>query len=172
MKSILIIDDEKQICESVKMILDYEDYHSEYSTDVEEGLEKLKYNYFDALLLDIQMPGMTGFEVLKWMEEQDIKIPVIVISAHSTLENAVKATKLGAFDFLEKPIDRDKLLISIRNAVGHSKLKKENETLKENLGIEQEIIGESKKIRQIIETVDRIAQTDARVLITGENGTG
>ncbi|RMD50967.1 MAG: sigma-54-dependent Fis family transcriptional regulator, partial [Ignavibacteria bacterium] len=89
-----------------------------------------------------------------------------------TLENAVKATKLGAFDFLEKPIDRDKLLISIRNAVGHSKLKKENETLKENLGIEQDIIGESKKIRQIIETVDRIAQTDARVLITGENGTG
>ncbi len=172
MKSILIIDDEKEICESIKMILEYEDYYVEYSTDVQSGLEKLKFSNYDALLLDIQMPEMTGFEVLKWLEEEKIDVPVIVISAHSSLENAVKATKLGAFDFLEKPIDRDKLLISIRNAVGHSNLKKENLSLKENLEIERKIIGKSKVIQNILASVDRIATTEARVIITGENGTG
>lgn len=172
MKSILIIDDEKEICESIKMILEYEDYHVEYSTEAPAGLEKLKFSNYDALLLDIQMPEMTGFEILKWLEEENIDVPIIVISAHSTLENAVKATKLGAFDFLEKPIDRDKLLISIRNAVGHSNLKKENISLKENLEIEQKFIGKSKAIQNILASVERIAVTEARVIITGENGTG
>ena len=116
-KSILIIDDEKEICDSLTMILEYEDYDVDFTVDVDQGLKKLEYNSYDALLLDIQMPKMTGFEVMNWIKENEINISTIIISAHGNLENAIKATKMGAFDFIEKPIDRDKLLISIRNAV-------------------------------------------------------
>ena len=114
MKSILIIDDEREICESIKMILEYEDYHVEYTIDSNIGLEKLENFSYDTLLLDIQMPGKNGFEILNWLKEHNIDITVVMISAFSSLENAVKAAKLGAFDFIEKPIDRDKLLISVR----------------------------------------------------------
>ncbi|MFC2134257.1 sigma-54-dependent transcriptional regulator [Bacteroidota bacterium] len=172
MKSILIIDDEREICESIKMILEYENYHVEFTTDTDTALEKLgNYNY-DSLLLDIQMPEMNGFEILNWLKEKSIDISVIMISAFSSLENAIKATKLGAFDFIEKPIDRDKLLISVRNAVGQSNLLKENRKLKKNLITDETIIGKSKSIQNILETISRVAQTEARILITGENGTG
>jgi two-component system nitrogen regulation response regulator NtrX len=172
MKSIIVIDDEKEICETIKMILEYEDYHVEYSTDVNKGMEKLKYSSFDSALLDIQMPDKNGFEVLNWINKNNISITVIMISAFSSLENAVKATKLGAYDFIEKPIDRDKLLISVRNAVKQNNLLKENIELKQELISEDEIIGESKSLKSILETVDRVAKTEARILITGENGTG
>ncbi len=172
MKSIIVIDDEKEICESIKMILEYEDYHVEYSNDVNKGMEKLKYSTFDAALLDIQMPEMNGFEVLDWLNKNNIHLTVIMISAFSSLENAVKATKLGAFDFIEKPIDRDKLLISVRNAVEQNNLLKENKELKQELTSEDEIIGESKSLKEILDTVSRVAKTEARILITGENGTG
>lgn len=99
MKSILVIDDEKEICESIKMILEYEDYNVDITSNVSEGLKKLEYGDFNTLLLDIQMPEMNGFEVLKHIKENGINISVIMISAFSSLENAVKATKLGAFDF-------------------------------------------------------------------------
>ncbi len=141
MKSILIIDDEKEICESISMILEYEDYNVDYTTDAESGLKKIEYNNYDALLLDIQMPKMTGFEVLNWIKQNQIEISTIMISAHGNLENAIKATKLGAFDFIEKPIDRDKLLISIRSAVGTTHLIKENKKLKESISKEEVIIG-------------------------------
>lgn len=172
MKSILIIDDEKEICESLTMILDYEDYSVDHSTDVENGLKKIEYNNYDALLLDIQMPKMSGFEVLKWMNDSSIDLSTIMISAHSNLENAVKATKLGAFDFIEKPIDRDKLLISIRNAVEKTQLIKKNKQLEENLHQEEIIIGESEQIKNVLSIIKRVANTETRVLITGENGTG
>lgn len=178
MSKILIIDDEKEICESIKMILEYsegafgEDYEVEYLTSSKEGVKELKNNNFDALLLDIQMPEMNGFEVLKWIQDENVSIKVIMISAHSSLENAVKATKLGAFDFVEKPIDRDKILISVRNAVEQSFLLKENKKLKDVLGEEGEILGTSSGIKNVLETIKRVAATDARVLITGENGTG
>ncbi len=172
MKSILIIDDEKQICESISMILEYEDYNVDSTIDANIGLKKLEYNSYDALLLDIQMPQMTGFEILNWIRESGVEITTIMISAHGNLENAVKATKLGAFDFIEKPIDRDKLLISIRNAVGKTTLVKENKKLKENLNHEEIIVGESEKILSVINLIDRVAKTESRVLITGENGTG
>ena len=172
MKSILIIDDELPICESIKMILEYEDYHVEFTTSATEGLEKLKTSSYDAMLLDIQMPEMNGFEVLNFIRESNIDINVLMISAHGSLENAIKATKLGAFDFIEKPIDRDKLLIGIRNAVKQIALKKENKKLKDNLVDKNIIIGNSQPIKSILETIDRVAITEARVLITGENGTG
>lgn len=172
MKSVFIIDDEKEICESIKMIVEYEDYFVNYSTDGSEGLTHLSANSFDAILLDIQMPGMNGFEVLKKIKELDPNSAVIMISAHSSLENAVKATKLGAFDFIEKPIDREKLLIGIRNAVEHSKLLRENAEMKKSLIGEGKIIGQSKEIKKVLDIVDKVAATDVRVLITGENGTG
>jgi len=172
MKSILIIDDEIQICESIKMILDYAGYESTYTTDANEGLKKLADNQYSALLLDIQMPEMTGFEVLKKVKVSNNDLSVIIISAHGSVENAIKATKLGAFDFIEKPIDRDKLLISVRNAVEQSNLLIENKEIKKSLEGEGEILGESKAIKSILEMIDKVAPLDTRVLITGENGTG
>ncbi|MEW5844293.1 MAG: sigma-54 dependent transcriptional regulator [Bacteroidota bacterium] len=172
MKSILVIDDEREICESIKMILEYEDYSVDYTTDSYKGLQKLEYGNYDALLLDIQIPGKNGFEILNWLREKEIELKVVMISAHASVENAVKSTKLGAFDFLEKPIDRDKLLISVRNAVTQSALVKENKKLKKELSTSDKIIGSSSVIKTILETIARVATTDARVLITGENGTG
>ncbi|MCX6168026.1 MAG: sigma-54 dependent transcriptional regulator [Ignavibacteriales bacterium] len=172
MKSILVIDDEREICESIKMILEYEDYLVDYTTDSYKGLQKIEFGNYDTLLLDIQMPGKNGFEVLNWLHEKEIELKVIMISAHASVENAVKSTKLGAFDFLEKPIDRDKLLISVRNAVDQTNLVKENKKLKSELSGSEIIIGNSEVIQTIHETISRVAKTDARVLITGENGTG
>jgi two-component system nitrogen regulation response regulator NtrX len=172
MNSILIIDDEIQICESIKMILDYAGYKAVYSTDAPSGLTKLNHDIFSALLLDIQMPEMNGFEALKKVKETKPELSVIIISAHGSVENAIKATKLGAFDFIEKPIDRDKLLISVRNAVEQSKLLLENKEIKKNLGEGGDILGESKAIKSILEMIDKVAPLDTRVLINGENGTG
>jgi DNA-binding NtrC family response regulator len=172
MSSILIIDDEKEICESIKMILNYEGYNVEYSTGTTDGLEKLFANKFSCLLLDIQMPELNGFEVLKKVKENNSTTPVIIISAHGSIENAIKATRLGAFDFIEKPIDRDKLLISVRNAVGQYKLLNENAEIKHSLRTDEEILGSSNAIKGILEIIDRVAPIDTRVLITGENGTG
>ena len=172
MRSILVIDDEREICESIKMILEYEDYFVDYTTDSIKGLQKIEYGNYDALLLDIQMPGKNGFEVLNWLREKEIGMKVIMISAHASVENAVKSTKLGAFDFLEKPVDRDKLLICVRNAVEQSNLVKENKKLKKELFSSEKIIGNSTVIKTIHETIKRVAKTDARILITGENGTG
>ena len=171
MNSILILDDEREICESIKMILEYEDYIVRYSTDPKEGLKLLETGNYDAALLDIQMPGINGFEILQRINEKKLEITTIIISAFSSLENAVKATKMGAFDFIEKPIDRDKLLISVRNAVSKTGLLKENKKLKEEI-VQSEIIGSSEPLKLILETALRVAPTDARVLITGENGTG
>ena len=172
MKSVLIIDDEKEICESIKMILEYEGYNVDYSVKASEGLNKLEAIPFSALLLDIQMPEMNGFEVLKKIKESNNKVSVIIISAHGSVENAIKATRLGAFDFIEKPIDRDKLLISIRNAVEQSNLLLENEDIKKNYLGDGKILGKSKAIHQILELIDKVAPLDTRVMISGENGTG
>jgi DNA-binding NtrC family response regulator len=150
MKSILIIDDEIEICESIKMILEYEDYHVEFATNPSEGLDKIRSSKYEVILLDINMPELNGFEVLQKVTNDDIDINVIMISAHSSVENAVKATKLGAFDFIEKPIDRDKLLITVRNAVNQNELKKENKELKNSIEDENIIIGESEYLKRVL----------------------
>ena len=172
MNTILIIDDEKEICESIKMILEYEGYSVDYSTSALNGLNLIEEKQISCLLLDIQMPEMNGFEVLKKVKDTTPSLSVIIISAHGSVENAVKATRLGAFDFIEKPIDRDKLLISVRNAVEQVKLLTENIEIKKTLGVEGEILGQSKSIKSILELIDKVAPLDTRVLITGENGTG
>ena len=172
MNKIFIIDDEKEICESIKMILDYEGYDANFSTSAIQGLKFLEENPTSCLLLDIQMPEMSGFEVLKKVKESSPSLSVIIISAHGSVQNAIKATRLGAFDFIEKPIDRDKLLISVRNAVEQVKLLAENIEIKKSLDGEGEILGHSKSIKSILELIDKVAPLDTRVLITGENGTG
>lgn len=172
MNTVLIIDDEIEICESIKMILEYENYDPEYTTSAIKGLEMIKSGKYDTILLDIQMPEMNGFEVLQKAIEFDSSINILIISAYGNIENAVKATRLGAFDFIEKPIDRDKLLISIRNAVRQTALRKENESMKTSLAGESKIIGKNMKFLQVLEIVKKVAMTDVRVLITGENGTG
>jgi DNA-binding NtrC family response regulator len=172
MKPVLIIDDEKEICDSISMILEYEGYAVDSTTSAIEGLKKFNEQVFSAVLLDIQMPEMNGFEVLKKIKEAKPSTSVIIISAHGSVENAIKATRLGAFDFLEKPIDRDKLLISVRNATEQATLKEENEEIKKTFVGEGEILGKSKAIQKILELIDKVAPLETRVLITGENGTG
>jgi two-component system, NtrC family, nitrogen regulation response regulator NtrX len=172
MNPVIIIDDELEICESIKMILEYEDYDVDFSTSASEGLEKIFNNNFSTLLLDIQMPEMSGFEVIKKVKEKNNDISVIIISAHGSLENAIRATKLGAFDFIEKPIDREKLLISTRNAVEQYNLLTENKEIKKSLAGENRILGRSKAIQDILSIINKVAPLDTRVLITGENGTG
>jgi two-component system, NtrC family, nitrogen regulation response regulator NtrX len=172
MNTILIIDDEKEICESIKMILEYEGYVVDYSTSAKHGLNIIEEKQISCLLLDIQMPEMSGFEVLKKVKETNPSLSVIIISAHGSVENAIKATRLGAFDFIEKPIDRDKLLISVRNAVEQVKLLTENIEIRKTLEGGGEILGQSKGIKSILELIEKVAPLDTRVLITGENGTG
>ncbi len=172
MNSILIIDDEKEICESIKMILEYEGYQVDYATTASEGIAKIATQPLSTILLDIQMPLMNGFEVLAKVKETNPHISIIIISAHGSVENAIMATKLGAFDFIEKPIDRDKLIISVRNGVDQTNLLLENKEIRKSLLGSEMILGKSKAITSILELIDKVAPIDTRVLITGENGTG
>jgi len=172
MNSIFIIDDEQAICESIKMILEFEDYEVSYSTNPLQGIEQVLNGNYSALLLDISMPEMNGFEVIKRIKEKNNDISIIIISAHGSLDNAIRATKLGAFDFIEKPIDRDKLLISIRNAVEQANLLIENAKIKKQLTGNDKILGKSKVIHNILTLIEKVAPLDTRVLICGDNGTG
>lgn len=172
MEKILIIDDDQTICDSVKMILEYEGYSVDYANDAAIGLEKIKLDNFRTVLLDIKMPGMDGLEAITKIKELDNTISIVMISAHASLGNAVEATKKGAYDFIEKPIDRDKLIITVRNAVNQSNLLLKNKQLSEKIESKYEIVGESKAIKKVLETIEKIAPTNSRVLITGENGTG
>ncbi|PIP77492.1 MAG: Fis family transcriptional regulator [Ignavibacteria bacterium CG22_combo_CG10-13_8_21_14_all_37_15] len=172
MNTILIIDDEKQICESIQLILDFEGYHTDFATSGIEGLQKISSEQFDVVLLDIQMPDLNGFEVLTKAKQDFPFLNVIIISAFGNIQNAIQATRLGAFDFLEKPIDRDKLLITIRNAVEQAHLKKENDEMKKTFLEPGEIIGSSRALNNVLSLIEKVSETDVRVLITGENGTG
>lgn len=172
MANILVIDDEKTIRNTLKEILEYEGYRVDEAPDGEAGLDKIKNNNYDAVLCDIKMPKMDGLEVLPKIIEMAPDIPVIMISGHGTIETAVEATKKGAYDFISKPPDLNRLLITLRNAVEKQNLVVETKILKRKVSKTKEIIGESPAIEKIMETIDKVAPTEARVLVTGENGTG
>ncbi len=172
MASILIIDDEKAIRNVLKDILSNEGYTVEEAVDGEDGLKKFKAGNFDTVLCDIKMPKLDGIEFLQKAKEFHSETPIIIISGHGNIETAVDAVKKGAFDYIAKPPDLNRLLITLRNALERTSLVKETKVLKKKIAGIQEIIGTSEPIIQIKETIAKVAPTDARVLITGENGTG
>jgi two-component system, NtrC family, nitrogen regulation response regulator NtrX len=169
MKSILVIDDEKSVRDSLKMILEYEKFSVLFAENGLDGIKEYKSNLPDAVLLDIKMPGgIDGIEALKELRKINSDIPVVIISGHGTLETAVEAVKAGAFDYLPKPLDRDKLLITLRNAIERRVLHNEVKKIREK----EVILGSSLKMKQILDVIAKVGPTDARILITGESGSG
>ncbi len=172
MPEILIIDDEKSIRKTLTEILSFEGYKIDEAPDGEEGLRKFKEKTYDLVLCDIKMPKLDGIEFLQKVGEINADIPIIMISGHGNIETAVEAVKKGAFDFISKPPDLNRLLITIRNAMDKGSLVLETKVLKRKVSRVQEMIGESSPIKKIKETIEKVAPTDARILITGENGVG
>lgn len=172
MAKILVIDDERPIRNTLKEILEYEDYSVNTAPNGIEGLELLKKGKYDIILCDIKMPKMDGIEVLENIFKITNDTPVIMISGHGNVDTAVESIKKGAFDFIEKPLDLNRLLITIRNAMDKSTLITETKVLKRKVNKTYEMVGDSEAIQKIKDMIDRVATTDARVLITGENGTG
>lgn len=172
MPKILIIDDEKVIRSTLKEILEYEKYQIEEAQDGEQGLKMLQEKEYDLVLCDIKMPKMDGLEVLEKASELEKQPQFIMISAHGSIETAVEATKKGAFDFIPKPPDLNRLLLTVRNALEKKSLVSETKVLRRKLSQKLDMVGESPAIRHVKDTIEKVAPTDARVLITGPNGTG
>ena len=171
MSKILVIDDERSIRNTLREILEYEEYEVDDAGTGPEGLELISTNEYDAVLLDIKMPQMDGMEVLeKLLEKHDI--PVIMISGHGTIDTAVEAIKKGAYDYIAKPLDLNRLLVTLRNAMDKTRLITETKVLKKKVSRKYEMIGESPALQEIRAIIDKIAPTNARVLVTGSNGTG
>ncbi|HEX2920223.1 MAG TPA: sigma-54 dependent transcriptional regulator [Bacteroidales bacterium] len=172
MSKILVIDDERAIRNTLKDVLEYEKYEVDLAEDGAKGLEMQSANSYDIILCDIKMAKMDGLEVLAKITENSRDIPVIMISGHGNIDTAVESIKKGAYDFLEKPLDLNRLLITIRNAMDKSKLITQTQVLRNKVSKMYEIVGESEPILQVKQMIDRVAPTEARVLITGANGTG
>jgi two-component system, NtrC family, nitrogen regulation response regulator NtrX len=174
MSKILIIDDERSIRRALREILEFEQFEIEEAENGKEGLDKAKNESFDAIFCDIKMPVIDGMEVLEELTKSGVESPVIMISGHGTIETAVEALKKGAFDFIEKPLDLNRILVTVRNACDRSNLVEETKVLKTTIKRVKgsSIIGETDEIIKIKEMIDKVAPSDARVLITGENGTG
>lgn len=172
MAKILIIDDEKAICNTLKEILAYEKYEVDIANDGAEGIKKAETGNYDLVLSDIKMPKMDGIEVLQKLQEMNPDLPVVMISGHGTIETAVDALKKGAYDYISKPPDLNRLLVTVRNALDRSSLITETKTLKRKIYKTREMVGDSPAIAQIKEIIEKVAPTEARVLVTGSNGTG
>lgn len=172
MSNILIIDDEKAIRKTLSEILSYEGYKIDDAENGEDALKRLKEKNYDVVLCDIKMPKMDGIEFLEKAREARPDVPIIMISGHGTIETAVEAVKKGAFDYVSKPPDLNRLLITIRNAMDKTSLVTETKVLRRKVSKVQEMIGESDAIKRIKDTIDKVAPTEARVMITGENGAG
>lgn len=169
---LLIIDDERSIRNTLKEILEFEGYEIELASDGKEGLEKAMAQSYDAIFCDIKMPDMDGIEVLDKLMEAGVESAVIMISGHGSIDTAVECIKKGAYDFIQKPLDLNRILITLKNATDKTTLVKETKILKKKVSGVPEIIGETEPIMRIKRMIDRVAPTDARVLITGSNGTG
>lgn len=172
MTKILIIDDERAIRGTLREILEYEKYNIDEAEDGEVGLKMMTEHDYDIVLCDIKMPKMDGIEVLQKAMEAQHKAQFIMISAHGSIETAVEATKMGAFDFIQKPPDLNRLLVTIKNALDKSDLVAETKKLRKKISGVVEIVGESPAIQEVKTAIERVAPTEARVLITGPNGTG
>ncbi len=172
MANILIIDDEKSIRKTLSEILSYEGYKIDEAGDGEEGLKKFSEKTYDVVLCDIKMPKLDGIEFLDRSKMINPDVPVIMISGHGNVDTAVEAVKKGAFDYISKPPDLNRLLITLRNALDKQSLVTETKVLKRKVGKALEMIGDSGPLNKIKDTIEKVAPTDARVLITGENGVG
>ncbi|WP_194778498.1 sigma-54-dependent transcriptional regulator [Pararhodonellum marinum] len=172
MPKILIVDDEKIIRATLKEILEYEKYEIFEAEDGEQGFNMIAEQDFDLVLCDIKMPKMDGIEVLDKVKTLDKQPQFIMISAHGSIETAVEATKKGAFDFVPKPPDLNRLLLTVRNALDKKNLVTETKVLKRKLSKKLDMVGDSAALTQVKQTIEKVAPTDARVLITGPNGTG
>ena len=172
MEKILIIDDERAIRNTLKEILEFENYVVEVAEDGRVGLEMASATAYDLIFSDIKMPEMDGIELLSALREAEVESPVVMISGHGNIETAVDCIKRGAADFIEKPIDLNRLLITTKNALEHKTLVQETKVLKKKVGSRFQMIGESEAIQRVREMIHKVAPTDARVLITGANGTG
>ncbi len=169
---ILIVDDEQSIREMLRMTLEYEGFSVDEAESGIKGLQRMSAMRPDAVILDVKMSGLDGIETLERMKAEFPEVPVILLTGHGSIETAVEATKKGAFDFLSKPPDREKILITLRNAIRQSSLLRENLRMREEIHGPDEMIGSSASIRSLRETIRRVAPTEAYVLVTGENGTG
>ena len=169
---ILIIDDERSIRNALKDILEMDNHTVALACDGKEGVEAALSGNYDAIFCDIKMPRMDGIEVLDTLAREGCESSIIMISGHGTIDTAVECIKKGAFDFIEKPLDLNRILITLKNATDKTQLVKETTILKKKVSAKYEIIGESTAIKHIKDIVDRVAPTEARVLITGSNGTG
>jgi DNA-binding NtrC family response regulator len=165
MKSVLVVDDEKSVRESIKMILEYERFEVQFAEDGPTALQRVEGTPFDLVLLDIKMPGMDGIKVLQKIKEMRPSLPVVMISGHADFSSAVEATRIGSYDFLGKPLDRDRLVIVARNATDYKELRDRVEG-------KDSILGKSAKIKDVLAQIERVGPTEARVLISGENGSG
>ncbi len=172
MASVLVIDDDKSIRKALQEILLAEGYQVDVAVDGKEGYNLVKAKSYDCLLCDIKMPKMDGMELLERLQQEGNEVPIIMISGHGSTETAVEAVKKGAFDYISKPPDLNRLLITMRNAVDKGSLVNETKKLQAKVNAVQDILGESPAIRTIRETIDRVAPTEARVLVTGDNGSG
>jgi two-component system, NtrC family, nitrogen regulation response regulator NtrX len=172
MTKILVIDDERSIRTTLQEVLQYEGHEVDAASGGPEGLEMIGKKKYEIVLCDIKMPEMDGLEVLEKIFQNGTDVQVIMISGHGNVENAVQAIKLGAYDFIQKPLDLNRLLITVRNALDKSSLIRETTILKKKVSKTIEMIGESPAILQVKEMIGKVAPTDARVLITGDNGTG
>jgi two-component system nitrogen regulation response regulator NtrX len=169
-KRILILDDEPNICRSLQMILEHAGYAVTIARSIEEG--RLLAARADAMLLDVRLPDGSGIDLLRQLREMDNPAPAVMISGHGTIADAVEATRAGAFDFLEKPLSREKVLVTLKNALEHSSLRRENQQLREIVGAGPRMIGSSQLFVKVVEQATLAARSDARVLLTGESGTG
>jgi len=172
MPKILIIDDEKAIRRVIREILEFEKYLIDEAEDGQQGLEMALKGHYDVILSDIKMPKIDGMELLNKLIEQGTESSLIIMSGHGNIEIAVEAVKKGAFDYLAKPIDLNRLLVSIRNALDKTLLVAETKKLRKKIGKHYEMIGDSNALNSIRDMIEKVAPTDARVLITGSNGSG
>ena len=180
MAKILIIDDERAIRNTLKEILEFEGYEIDLAENGRVGVEKAKAGGYDLIYSDVKMPEMDGIEVLETLQKEEVcDCPIVMISGHADVETAVKALKKGAYDFIEKPLDLNRLLVTTKNALEQKSLKAENSrskqeisVLRKKVGKRNQMIGESEAIQRVREIIEKVAPTEARVMITGDNGTG